>query len=166
MPASKRHARPCAGHPRLLRRPAAKTWMAGTSPAVTEERNRRRLELICQSDQAELQRVAEVTSVVCGRAKIEICRAAASNGSRPKVDVTEFGPSGPMRGKHVLDANTRRPADFRFVLCEGGQSGGGGTPEFKAVLHVTKGHAAGDIDECGIKREAAAAAKRGQPITS
>src|SRR5690348_10109964 len=29
------HARPCAGHPRLLA--ATETWMAGTSPAMTEE---------------------------------------------------------------------------------------------------------------------------------
>src|SRR5258708_34115768 len=30
-----RHARPCAGHPRLNRVTARKTWMAGTSPAMT-----------------------------------------------------------------------------------------------------------------------------------
>src|ERR1700742_4674676 len=30
-----RHARPCAGHPRLTVPPQAKTWMAGTSPAMT-----------------------------------------------------------------------------------------------------------------------------------
>ena len=30
-----RHARPCAGHPRLLDM-ASTTWMAGTSPAMTE----------------------------------------------------------------------------------------------------------------------------------
>jgi hypothetical protein len=32
--ASPRHARPCAGHPRLSFLPS-KTWMAGTSPAMT-----------------------------------------------------------------------------------------------------------------------------------
>ncbi len=32
-----RHARPCAGHPRSFFFDAAKTWMAGTSPAMTEE---------------------------------------------------------------------------------------------------------------------------------
>src|SRR5882757_10629253 len=31
-----RHARPCAGHPRLYNRKASKSWMAGTSPAMTE----------------------------------------------------------------------------------------------------------------------------------
>src|SRR5204862_6103184 len=31
-----RHARPCAGHPRLHRAAARETWMAGTSPAMTE----------------------------------------------------------------------------------------------------------------------------------
>jgi hypothetical protein len=30
-----RHARPCAGHPRLILLDAPKTWMAGTSPAMT-----------------------------------------------------------------------------------------------------------------------------------
>src|SRR5947209_20635126 len=30
-----RHARPCAAHPRLASLGAAKTWMAGTSPAMT-----------------------------------------------------------------------------------------------------------------------------------
>src|SRR6202021_947044 len=30
-----RHARPCAGHPRLKNRSKEKTWMAGTSPAMT-----------------------------------------------------------------------------------------------------------------------------------
>src|SRR6185437_9365381 len=32
-----RHARPCAGHPRLDRIARRKTWMAGTSPAMTDE---------------------------------------------------------------------------------------------------------------------------------
>jgi hypothetical protein len=30
-----RHARPCAGHPRLEAIALEKTWMAGTSPAMT-----------------------------------------------------------------------------------------------------------------------------------
>src|ERR1700738_4894049 len=30
-----RHARPCAGHPRRLPCQRSKTWMAGTSPAMT-----------------------------------------------------------------------------------------------------------------------------------
>src|SRR6185437_11126846 len=33
-----RHARPRAGHPRLNNRAISKTWMAGTSPAMTEKR--------------------------------------------------------------------------------------------------------------------------------
>src|SRR5713101_5236165 len=33
-----RHARPCAGHPRLNSIAARKTWMAGTSPAMTVKR--------------------------------------------------------------------------------------------------------------------------------
>src|SRR5215207_7994296 len=33
-----RHARPCAGHPRLDSLAARKTWMAGTSPAITKKR--------------------------------------------------------------------------------------------------------------------------------
>src|SRR5258708_7708774 len=33
------HARPCAGHPRLCRLTRSKTWMAGTSPAMTILRN-------------------------------------------------------------------------------------------------------------------------------
>jgi hypothetical protein len=33
-----RHARPCAGHPRLAGAAARKTWMAGTSPAMTKKR--------------------------------------------------------------------------------------------------------------------------------
>ena len=33
--ASFRHARPCAGHPRLKRRRKPKMWMAGTIPAMT-----------------------------------------------------------------------------------------------------------------------------------
>src|SRR3954469_16829072 len=32
---SSRHARPCAGHPRLSGLKKAKTWMAGTNPAMT-----------------------------------------------------------------------------------------------------------------------------------
>src|SRR4051812_5358836 len=32
-----RHARPCAGHPRLYFLQARKTWMAGTSPAMTND---------------------------------------------------------------------------------------------------------------------------------
>jgi hypothetical protein len=31
-----RHARPCAGHPRLKSNAGSKTWMAGTSPAMTK----------------------------------------------------------------------------------------------------------------------------------
>src|SRR5207237_1049212 len=31
-----RHARACPGHPRLGRRRGRKTWMAGTSPAMTK----------------------------------------------------------------------------------------------------------------------------------
>jgi hypothetical protein len=31
-----RHARPCAGHPRLDFTEARKTWMAGSSPAMTK----------------------------------------------------------------------------------------------------------------------------------
>ncbi|MEH2567653.1 hypothetical protein [Bradyrhizobium sp. AZCC 2289] len=37
---SVRHAWPCAGHPRSLCCPEARTWMAGTSPAMTESANR------------------------------------------------------------------------------------------------------------------------------
>src|SRR6266702_4134744 len=33
-----RHARPCAGHPRLCRA-VLQTWMAGTSPEVTTQRH-------------------------------------------------------------------------------------------------------------------------------
>src|SRR2546426_9152117 len=33
-----RHARPCAGHPPLRFARARKTWVAGTSPAMTKER--------------------------------------------------------------------------------------------------------------------------------
>src|SRR3954467_11022244 len=33
-----RHARPCAGHPRVSPGAASKTWMAGSSPAMTSER--------------------------------------------------------------------------------------------------------------------------------
>src|SRR6516165_7122047 len=33
-----RHARPCAGHSRLYTRHRIKTWMAGTSPAMTKSR--------------------------------------------------------------------------------------------------------------------------------
>jgi hypothetical protein len=36
--AQDRHARPCAGHPRLQTIAARKSWMAGTSPAMTAER--------------------------------------------------------------------------------------------------------------------------------
>jgi|SRR3984885_6500352 hypothetical protein len=36
---SARHARPCAGHPRLYCLKSRKTWMAGTSPAMTKKRN-------------------------------------------------------------------------------------------------------------------------------
>src|SRR6185312_6060221 len=36
LPSSTRHARPCAGHPRLSSVTAGKTWMAGTSPATTK----------------------------------------------------------------------------------------------------------------------------------
>jgi hypothetical protein len=32
-----RHARACPGHPRLYDLAWIKTWMAGTSPAMTEE---------------------------------------------------------------------------------------------------------------------------------
>jgi hypothetical protein len=32
-----RHARPCAGYPRLGFTQARKTWMAGTSPAMTKK---------------------------------------------------------------------------------------------------------------------------------
>src|SRR5581483_2668417 len=32
-----RHARPCAGHPRLCFKDSRKTWMAGTSPAMTKK---------------------------------------------------------------------------------------------------------------------------------
>ena len=32
-----RHARPCAGHPRLTALKSRKTWMAGTSPAMTKK---------------------------------------------------------------------------------------------------------------------------------
>jgi hypothetical protein len=35
-----RHARPCAGHPRLWRVSVGKTWMAGSSPAMTRKINR------------------------------------------------------------------------------------------------------------------------------
>ena len=128
------------------------------------ERNRRRLELVCQTDQTELQRVAEGASVAEADAAVEIRGAAAVDGRRPQVDIAEFGACGPMRREHVLDANTSRPAHFRFVLCEGGQSGGVGTLDLKAVLHVAEGHAASDVDECGIECEARAAAKRRQPI--
>ncbi len=34
---SNRHARACRGHPRLKSRVESKTWMAGTSPAMTQE---------------------------------------------------------------------------------------------------------------------------------
>jgi hypothetical protein len=34
---STRHARPCAGHPRLRFDQPRKTWMAGTSPALTKK---------------------------------------------------------------------------------------------------------------------------------
>src|SRR5579871_943549 len=41
----KRHARPRAGHPRLRVSVNLKTWMAGTSPAMTEDEPRR--EALC-----------------------------------------------------------------------------------------------------------------------
>src|SRR4051812_36225716 len=37
LPVLARHARPCAGHPRLDSLAARKTWMAGTSPAMTKK---------------------------------------------------------------------------------------------------------------------------------
>src|SRR6267378_1891348 len=41
------HARPCAGHPRLNSIAARKTWMAGTSPAMTVSvRSGRALQLL------------------------------------------------------------------------------------------------------------------------
>jgi hypothetical protein len=33
----RRHARACRGHPRFHSRAARKTWMAGTSPAMTKK---------------------------------------------------------------------------------------------------------------------------------
>src|SRR5882724_10913534 len=39
-----RHARACPGHPRLTSLKAPKTWMAGTSPAMTEHRGSTLLE--------------------------------------------------------------------------------------------------------------------------
>jgi hypothetical protein len=36
-----RHARPCAGHPRIKAKVISKTWMAGTSPAMTDGRKAR-----------------------------------------------------------------------------------------------------------------------------
>src|SRR5262245_44157250 len=99
---------------------ASKAWMAGTSPAMTEELSWRPLKLVCQTDQAELQRIAEVASVVCGRAKIEIRGAAAGNGRRPEVDVAKFRACGPVRREHVLDTEARGPTDFRLLLVKGG----------------------------------------------
>src|SRR6185312_4448591 len=40
-----RHARPRAGHPRLSSGNSEKSWMAGTSPAMTEERTRQTLSI-------------------------------------------------------------------------------------------------------------------------
>src|SRR5438105_4003453 len=37
----RRHARPCAGHPRLATGAVVKTWMAGTSPAMTKRKDYR-----------------------------------------------------------------------------------------------------------------------------
>ena len=42
---SSRHARPWAGHPRLTFVPARKTWMAGTSPAMTTSKQRLPLDI-------------------------------------------------------------------------------------------------------------------------
>src|SRR5688572_21509037 len=41
-----RHARPCAGHPRPDHAAARKSWMAGSSPAMTIGRNHRQQETL------------------------------------------------------------------------------------------------------------------------
>src|SRR5262245_29502322 len=67
-----------------------------------------RLKLVCQSDQTELQCVAEFASISKRDALIKVRGAAAGNSRRPKVDVAKFRASGPVPREHALDANTSR----------------------------------------------------------
>ena len=77
-----RHARPCAGHPRLLHC-ATKTWMAGTSPAMTVR--------MCQSKRSGFERSEtpatvrySITAGVFRRVPgMERCRSRRSTG-RPR----------------------------------------------------------------------------------
>ena len=80
---------------------------------------RQTLELVGQADQSQLQRVAEIASVGKGNAIVEIRSTAGSNVRLAEIDIAEFRARGPVPGEHVLDADTRSPADLGLILGEG-----------------------------------------------
>jgi hypothetical protein len=90
VPPFMRHARPCAGHPRLpLTNPASKTWMAGSSPAVTKSDDR---------------------CALCPRPEFaaEFAPPAACLARRPRLElaptaVTQITHHGAWRGGRVVE---------------------------------------------------------------
>src|SRR5262245_44316204 len=121
---------------------------------------RQALELVGQSDEPELQRIAEFASVVAEDATLDFRRAATGAGGLAEIDVTEFRACGPVRGEHVFNASTHRPACFGLLLREDGKRRPGITSG-RGVLNTAESRAAGRVDDRRIECEADAAAQGG-----
>src|SRR4029077_2914901 len=82
--AQPRHARPCAGHPRLSLLAGEKSWMAGTSPAMTELKSRLREQprVVLGGDRGELTggRIAH------RQAPARDTKIGAVDGDPPRLD--------------------------------------------------------------------------------
>jgi hypothetical protein len=135
---------------RIARSGPAMTWGKAAPPLVRSSAFKAqyfRLELVVQADQSQLECVAEVASVAGCDALIEICGAATGYVGLSEIDVAEFRARGPVLGEHVLDTDTRCPADFRLFLSEGSNLPGTKNPRADrvgAILDVPDSCAAGD----------------------
>src|SRR4029450_11619847 len=96
---------------------AVKTWMPGTRPGMTEANAKRRRARTCMPAQPD--RASAYCSVAETDAMNETRGAHAGNVGLAEVNVTEFGPCGPMRGEQVLDTDTGGPTDCRWLLLKG-----------------------------------------------
>src|SRR6185437_5081588 len=100
-----RHARPCAGHPRLFSS-VDKTWMAGTSPAMTMKESLRQhiYNRISFPGQPCAFAGTTVEQVVCKSALLPALRLRAqrriareqSCAFGHRLDVVEHGDAGPL----------------------------------------------------------------------
>src|SRR5581483_2344430 len=108
-----RHARPRAGHPRFSSREPRKTWMAGTSPAMTLPlKNRQLAEALLERGELVAERLRELGAeggeMLLDQGQLGLPALLVDAGQRSEI----FG--GDLQSADIERAVGRQPADLRL----------------------------------------------------